>query len=308
MIRTRAAVVAVALTTVFTAATGTGQAATATARSLIPWYEQTVFALAPDRSYVAEWNGPGAGWTIIGGPASAVYAGSAGMFATSPTTGDIWMYNGTPNSWTKIGGPGYQFAEGGGHLYGIGPDLSYVAEWNGPTEGGWTIIGGPADGIAAGPAGMVMQTTENGGEALLYNGTPGSWTQIGGDSDDVVVGNAIYRTDLDDNDVEQWTGGTTWEQIYAGGAGAGVSLVTAGPAGLFLMSHLTFDLEYNGTPFSWTPISGNNPYVAAVSRTMVYGLTRDSSGNVTSVDLFSPSDNTWTAIGGPAYLVLAAGD
>jgi hypothetical protein len=74
MIRTRAAVVAVALTTVFAAATGTGQAATATVRSLIPWYEQTVFALAPDRSYVAEWNGPGAGWTIIGGPAYLVLA------------------------------------------------------------------------------------------------------------------------------------------------------------------------------------------------------------------------------------------
>lgn len=308
MIRSRAVVMAIALTTAFTVATGTGQAASGTIRSLIPWDEQTVFALAPDRSYVAEWNGPGAGWTVIGGPASAVYAGSAGVFATDPSNSAIWMYNGTPNSWTKIGGPGYLFAEGGGHLYGIGPDLSYVAEWNGTATGGWTIIGGQAALIAAGPAGMVRQTTDNGGEALLYNGTPGSWTKIGGDSDNVLVGNAIYRTDLNDEDVEQWTGGTNWETIYAGGAGAGVSLDVAGPAGLFLMSHLTFDLEYNGTPFSWTPISDNNQYVAAVSRTMVYGLTRGSSGDVTNVDLYSPSSNTWTTIGGPAYMVLGAGD
>lgn len=117
-------------------------AASASALVAIPWTEQTVFALGPTDNYVAEWMGLSQGWTIIGGTASEIYAGSAGVFATNPSTGDIYEYNGTPGSWTEIGGPGAQFAEGGGHLYGLGPDYSYVAEWNGPAQG-WAIIGGP---------------------------------------------------------------------------------------------------------------------------------------------------------------------
>ena len=122
MLRKRSAAVVAAFLAAVTSPVLT--AASASAKD-IPWTDQTVFALGPTDNYVAEWMGLSEGWTIIGGPASEIYAGSAGVFATNPSTGDIFEYNGTPGNWTEIGGPGAQFAEGGGHLYGLAPDSSY---------------------------------------------------------------------------------------------------------------------------------------------------------------------------------------
>ncbi|MBR7839422.1 hypothetical protein KDL01_39550 [Actinospica durhamensis] len=282
--------------------TGTSQAGV---RIRPPWAEQTVFALAPDRSYVAEWNGPGAGWTIIGGPASEVYAGSAGVFATDPSTGDIAEYNGTPGSWTQIGGPGAEFVEGGGHLYGIGPDNAYVAEWNGQAAGGWTVIGGPAYQIAAGPAGLV-EINQDITETLIYDGTPGTWTQIGGASLGVYSGNAVYSSEP--SGLEQWTGGTAWETILDNGGFTSYYAVQAvGSEGLFVEA-AGGDFEYNGTPLSWTQIGGLPVLVGAVSQTSVYGFAVGSSNTAAAdVEVYSGSGSTWTVIGGPAWQVWPGG-
>ena len=299
MLYTRLTAVATALVAACACVIATGASASAGG---VSWTDQTVFAISPTESYVAEWMGLSSGWTIIGGPASNVYAGSAGVFATNPTTGNIYMYNGTPNSWTQIGGPGAQFAEGGGHLYAIGPNDAYVAEWMGLSSG-WTIIGGPAQDISAGPAGLVELSQ---GQTLLYNGTPGAWTVIGGQAETVSVGaNAIYRVDWAGYTVDQWTGGTTWETILDGGTEQVGAI--AGVAGLFATEG-NEDLEYNGTPNSWRQISSSNPWVVAVSRTEAYGITLNSSGTVASVDLYSGSGTSWTVIGGPADMYLAAGD
>ena len=310
MLHSKNAVLATALMTVaaFTATTGTSQAETARVR--IPWTDQTVFALSPTDSYVAEWMGLSSGWTIIGGPATHIYAGSAGVFETD-SSGNIWMYNGTPYSWTEIGGPGAEFAEGGGHLYGLGPDRSYVAEWNG-TPNSWTIVGGPAILIWAGTDGLIAMapygTTE---DVWRYNGTPNDWSDISTFGDDFAVGsNTIYKVSNDFTTVSQWNGGTSWTPILTGADD--IQSLVGGDNGVYIQDDTEASGEeyfkYDGTPSAWTQIGDlSSPIPDAESRTSLYGVTFDDSGP-TGVDLYSGSGTSWTVIGGPADPALAAGD
>ena len=317
-----AAVVAVVASPVLTAAS-------ASARVAIPWTDQTVFALGPTDNYVAEWMGLSSGWTIIGGPASEIYAGSAGVFATNPSTGDIVEYNGTPGNWTVIGGPGAQFAEGGGHLYGLAPDYSYVAEWNGPGQG-WSVIGGPASDIYAGPYGLVATGPYGSNrDVLRYNGTPNSWTDIGGPEAfdtlrDIAVGSgAVYRVNPANaagvTVLDKWTGGTTWTPILTVGSNDHLSSLIAGDDGVYaedITSTTDVFLKYNGTPNNWSQISsrdyyGNGLTPMVESRTSLYGVTLDNSAGdsaSTDVEIYSGSGSSWTVIGGPANPNLAAGD
>jgi len=295
----------------------------------IPWTDQTVFAIGPTDNYVAEWMGLSQGWTVIGGPASEIYAGSAGVFATNPSTGDIYKYNGTPGSWTEIGGPGAQFAEGGGHLYGLAPDDSYVAEWNGPAQGGWTIIGGPAADIYAGPYGLVdTEPAGSSGDIRRYNGTPNSWTDIGGPEgfaslNDIAVGSgAVYRINPANSAgvtvVDEWTGGTTWTPILTVGSSQHPGSLIAGYDGVYLDDVTTTSdayLKYNGTPNNWSQISsidyyGDGLYPMVESTTSLYGATLDNADGdsaSTDVEIYSGSGSSWTDIGGPANPNLAAG-
>ncbi|HTJ68362.1 MAG TPA: hypothetical protein VL551_12590 [Actinospica sp.] len=325
MLRKRSAAVAAA----FVFAIGSPVLTAATASAIyIPWTEQTVFALGPTDNYVAEWMGQSNGWTVIGGPASEIYAGSAGVFATNPTSGDIYKYNGTPGSWTEIGGPGAQFAEGGGHLYGLAPDSSYVAEWNG-TAGGWTIIGGPAGNIYAGPYGLVDTEPYGTSEDIRhYSGTPGSWTVIGGPQgfaslNDIAVGSGgVYRvnpaTSAGVTVVDEWSGGTTWNPILTVGSSQHLGSLIAGDDGVYLddvTSTTDSYLKYNGTPNSWSAISsidydGNGLYPMVESWTGLYGVTMNDNVSVTAstdVEIYSGTGSTWTVIGGPANPNLAAG-
>jgi hypothetical protein len=302
------------------------------ARILIPWTQQTVFALGPTDDYVAEWMGLSSGWIEIGGPATAIYAGSAGVFELD-SSGNIWMYDGTPFEWTEIGGPGQEFAEGGGHLYGLGPNGDYVAEWNGPGAG-WTVIGGPAANIYAGPDGLVETapgTYGVSGDISYYDGTPGSWTDIGGPASTYWVGsasvavgaNAVYRIDPPNaagvTDVDEWTGGTSWTPILTTGSGDDVLNLLAGDDGVYLYdvtATTDYYLEYDGTPNSWSPVSEGNddtstgPIPDAESRTSLYGFMVNTAGTggVASVEIYSGSGMAWTVIGGPADAPLAAGD
>lgn len=52
---------------------------------------------------MAEWNGTGQSWTIIGGPASYIAAGGVGLVAEDPGRNAVYLYTGTPNAWTQIG-------------------------------------------------------------------------------------------------------------------------------------------------------------------------------------------------------------
>ena len=311
------AAVAFGVAVVFSAATATGASASSIARVAIPWTDQTVFALSPTDSYVAEWMGYSSGWIEIGGPATQIYAGSAGVFELD-ASGNIWVYNGTPFSWTEIGGPGDEFAEVGGHLYGLGPNDNYVAEWNG-TPNSWTIIGGPAGWITAGTDGLVAGApTGTTQDVWHYNGTPNNWTDISGPGEGFVVGeNAIYRVNEDRDNVSVWTGGTTWTTILSTGIDDLLD-PTGGDWGLEV-SFQTSDtqpwqyLKYDGTPGAWSLIGGGVPGPDATpivaSRTSLFGVTDDGTdGRVATVDIYSGSGTSWTVIGGPADPRLAAGD
>ena len=255
--------------------------------------------------------GFGAGWTIIGGPATEVIAGSAGVFELD-SSGNIWQYDGTPYQWTEIGGPGAEFAEGDGHLYGLGPSSNYIAEYNG-TPNSWTIVGGPATWMWAGLDGLIAMapygTTQ---DVWRYNNTPNNWTDISVEGSFFAVGSgAIYRASGDYHTVSMWTGGTTWTPILT--TTSDVEQIFANTAGVYIKTDDNVIgeqyFQYQGTPGDWSNI-GTGPWVpapAAESRTGLYGDTFDDNG-VTAVDLYSGSGTTWTVIGGPADPRLAAGD
>ena len=301
-------------------------AASASAGGPLPWAEQTVFALGPTDNYVAEWNGPGQGWTEIGGPASAVYAGSAGVFATNPSSGDIFEYNGTPGSWSQIGGPGEEFAEGGGHLYGSGRT---AATWPSGTarDRAGASSAGPWRRSSPGPDGLVATAPGTAGDIWRYNGNS-EWTDIGGPEEystlvDIAVGvNGVYRVDPVNSSgqtvVAEWTGGTTWTPILTVGSGQTPSSLVAGYAGVYVddvTSTSDWYLEYSGTPNSWSQVSeldyyGTGIYPLVESATSLYGVTLDpqqSDSVSTNVEIYSGSGTSWTVIGGPAALDPAAG-
>jgi hypothetical protein len=321
VLRKKAALVALSLVTAAASAAATGASQAAVRYNPSP--QDTVYALAPDDSYVAEWMGLSSGWTVIGGPAKQVYAGSAGVFELD-ASGNIWMYNGTPYSWTEVGGPGAEFAEGAGHLYGLGPNDAYVAEWNG-TPNSWTIIGGPAKHIYAGPDGLVATAPDGStGDVWKYSGTPNDWTDIGGPGDDFAVGvGAVYRVGIPSapgitgvTTVSVWTGGTTWTPIFTSGPDDTVDDLLAGYAGVYLRwvsDSGGGNLEYNGTPDSWTKISDvgwGSPFPDAESRTSLYAIVTDTTlvTNIDAVDIYNGTGTSWTVIGGPADIPLAAGD
>lgn len=156
-----------------------------------------LYALAPDKSSVSEWD-PSSGWRTVGGPAQDIYAGGAGLFATSPA-GDIYHYDRSSQSsvadavadavagiasdrdrWTKIGGPGAEFVVDTDRLYGLAPDRSSVSEWT--QAKGWRTIHGPAQHLYGGPEGMVMTKPGNGNVSArtMAGVTSVKWRTIGG--------------------------------------------------------------------------------------------------------------------------------
>jgi hypothetical protein len=269
----------------------------------------TVFAMGPTHNYVAEYDGTPGQWTIIGGPASDLYAGSAGVFAVSPTTGDIAQYDGTPGEWTVIGGPGTEFTEAGDHLYGLGPNDAYVAEYDG-TPGQWTVIGGPADEISGGADGLFAVSYNATEDVLKYNGTPGDWTDIGfGPALEIAVGrNAVYALTRNGVNVDMWTSATGWVRIGPSTPVQNVDDLVAGGGGVAMNDVNTQQmLEYNGTPDSWSVINtGLTLSPQAVSSDYIYAL--NSADGTTAVEVYSGSGTQWTVIGGAASAPLAAGD
>lgn len=253
MFHKKAEAVALSFAIVLVSATGTGTAAAAI-RQYNPWARDTVYALAPDDSYVAEWMGLSAGWTIIGGPAKQVYAGSAGVFELD-ASGNIWMYDGTPYSWTEIGGPPASaalgdstlgdLAVGSGAVYRIDPTTAagdtVIAEWTGGTT--WSPLltlgsGNYPSNLIAGYDGVYYEDITSTTDGFFkYNGTPNSWSQIA---------ERDYYGDGLTPEVESST------NLY----GATLDPLNGGPA--------STDVEvYSGSGSSWTVIGGPADELAA---------------------------------------------
>jgi hypothetical protein len=258
-----------------------------------------LYGLSPDRAHVSTYNGNGVGpvaWTSIGGVATKLYAGGAGLFAVNPNDGSINKYNGTPSSWTRIGGAADSFAVTGNALYGLASDKGSVSVWNG-TPGSWTVVGGPATQLYGGGAGL-FAVNPNNGSINKYNGTPGSWTAIGGAADSfAVTGNALYGLSSGKGAVSVWNGTPgSWTVI-----GGSATRLYGGGAGLFAVNPNNGSInKYNGTPGSWTAIGG--PGAAfAVGATKLYGLAPDKS----SVSVWSGNGTGWLGIGGPADSIAA---
>jgi hypothetical protein len=257
-----------------------------------------VYGLAPDRAHVSVYSGSGAGpaaWAQIGGVASKLYAGGAGLFATNPNDGSVNRYNGD-GSWTRIGGPADSFAVTGLAIYGLSSDKSAVSVYNG-TPGSWTVIGGAATQIYGGGAGL-FAVNPNDGSISKYNGAAGSWTRIGGPADSfAVTGNALYGLARDKADVSVWNG-TPGSWTVVGGA---ATRLYGGGAGLFAVNPNDGSIsKYNGTPGSWTRIGGSASSFA-VGATRLYGLAPDKS----SVSVWSGNGTGWIGIGGPADSIAA---
>lgn len=285
---------------------------TAAARSGPPPFQAvTVYALGPNDSYVAEYEGTPGQWTIIGGPATYLYAGSAGVFAVSPGSNDIYQYDGTPGEWTEIGGPGSEFAEAGDHLYGLGPGAAYVAEYDG-TPGQWSIVDNQKAAIIYGGAdGLFAVSLDSNEDVLKYDGTPDEWTNIGFDQvQDIAVGtNCVYAERQDGEDIEQWTSGTGWVGIGSPAHGTVRDLLAGGGGFVVNVPSTATEWEYNGTPGSWSEISTDQQLdVEAVSTDYIYGIKYDQTSAPADVEVYSGTGTQWTIIGGPATPPLAAGD
>ncbi|MEY9927541.1 hypothetical protein ABH926_002175 [Catenulispora sp. GP43] len=268
-----------------------------------------IYALAPDKSAISVYNGTGTGpgaWTAIGGAATQILAGDAGLFAVNPNDGSINKYNGSgsgPAAWTSIGGAAAQFAVGGGHLYGLASDKSAVSVYNGTGTGpgAWTVIGGAATQIYAGDAGL-FAVNPNDGSISRYNGSgsgPAAWTVVGGAGAQFAVGGGhLYGLAPDKSSVSEWDGtGTNWHVV-----GGAATAIYAGGYGLFATNPNDGSISlYNGTgsgPAAWTAIGG--PAAAfAVGNSHIAGLAGDLSA-VSTYNGSGTGPGAWTAIGNAA--------
>jgi hypothetical protein len=233
----------------------------------------------------------------IGGPATEVYAGGAGLFAVNPRTRDIYKYNGGTGqgNWSRVGGPGRTFAVTGDHLYGLAPDGSGVYEW---TRRGdvWKRIGDAATNIYAGGAGL-FATNPRSGDIYKYNGGTGpkSWSRVGGPGRTFAVsGNRLYGLAPDGSGVWEWTGrGDQWKRI--GGPAANIY---AGGAGLFATNPRTGDIyKYKGGTGNgnWSRVGGPGR-TFVVSNTHIYGLSPDG----VELHRWTGNGDKWSYVGAVA--------
>jgi hypothetical protein len=251
-----------------------------------------LYGLGPDKNYVAEWDGAAGKWHTIGGPATELYAGDAGLFAISPSDGSINQYTGSGTSWVKIGGPGAQFAEDNGHLYGLGPDKNYVAEWDG-SPNKWHTIGGPATAIYAGDAGL-FATSPSDGSISRYTGSGSSWVKVGGPGAQFAVGNGhLYGLGPAKNYVAQWDGTpNAWHTI-----GGPATAIYAGGDGLFATSPSDGSINrYTGSGASWAKVGGPGAQFT-VGADALYAIGPNNAYVATW-------KTSWATIGGPASQIV----
>lgn len=172
-----------------------------------------LWGMAPDGSYVAQWNGA-QGWTEIGGPSNMIYAGGFGLFATNPSSSEIYQYNGTTNTWAGIGSATNSlFAVSDTAIYRLDANQE-IEQWSG-SGSTWNVIDtNKATRIYAGGYG-VFATSLATGEIDRYNGTPNSWTMVGGPGTQFAVSDTdVYGLATDDSYVAAYSGqGQSWSEI-----------------------------------------------------------------------------------------------
>lgn len=252
----------------------------------------TVYALTANNASVQEWNG--SSWTTIGGAASALYAGTAGVFAANPAGTAIFKYSGVANQWTQVGGAGAEFAVSGDSLYALTPNHGAVMRYNGSGTS-WTQVGGAAQNIYAAASGVFA--TSPGNKAIYKYSTSGHWAQVGGaGSQFATSGSKLFGLGPNGSYVAEWTGsGTSWT-IIGGSAGK----LYAGGLGLFATNAAdTAIYSYTGDSNLWHQVGGGGADFA-VSQTKLYG--QSVAGG--AVYEYSGTPESWTNIGGtPATIV-----
>jgi hypothetical protein len=174
-----------------------------------------VCALSPGGAAVWQYDGSGAWWTQIGGPAGEIVGGGYGLVATSPVVGDLWRYLGTPQEWELIGGlgAGAEYVVTDDTVIGLPSGGQAVWQYDG-TGTSWTQIGGPAGAIYGGGYGLVA-TNPSTGDLWRYLGTPQEWELIGSPGADfVVTDDTVIGLSPDRQAVWHYDGtGTSWSQI-----------------------------------------------------------------------------------------------
>lgn len=108
--------------------------------------DRHLYGLTPDRAMVTRWLAPEAndtepGWTRVAGPATALFAGAAGLFSTDPEGTRLRHY--AKNAWHDIGPAGAETWVAGREVYVLADDRASVRCWD-STTGTWTRVGGPA--------------------------------------------------------------------------------------------------------------------------------------------------------------------
>ena len=256
-----------------------------------------VFGLSPGGQAVWQYDGTGASWTQVGGPAGEIFGGGYGLVATNPSTGDLWRYLGIPQEWELIGTPGASFAVTGDTVFGLSTDRQAVWQYDG-TGASWTQVGGPAGEIFGGGYGLVA-TNPSTGDLWRYLGIPQEWELIGTPGASfAVTGDTVFGLSTDRQAVWQYDGtGASWTQV-GGPAGE----IFGGGYGLVATNPSTGDLwRYLGIPQEWELI-GTPGASFAVTGDTVFGLSTDRQ----AVWQYDGTGASWTQIGGPAAEIAAA--
>lgn len=255
----------------------------------------SLYELSTAKDAVYAWSNQGSTWTQIGGAATSIYAGDAGLFAVNPGNNDLYQYSGTPNQWTQVGGPGSTWVQSNGHLYGLTTAKDGVYEWSGSGTT-WTQIGGPATAIYAGDAGLFeINSADN--SVYQYSGTPNQWSKISGPAAAVAVtSSSVYELSTDKSAVLQWDGGTTWTQI-----GNGAAALYSGGLGLYATSPTNGNLmRYSGVSGTWT-LAGGPGAVFSVGANNLYALTPTQN----AIMHWTGQGTIWQKIGGSAAQIAA---
>lgn len=111
--------------------------------------DQHLYGLTPDRAMVTRWLGPEAKgaeqqWTRTAGPATALFAGTAGLFSTDRTGTRLRHY--ASSTWHDIGPAGAETWVAGRAVFVLSKDRASVRRWDSAT-GTWTRVGGPAQSL-----------------------------------------------------------------------------------------------------------------------------------------------------------------
>jgi Tectonin domain len=266
---------------------------------------QPLIALTPNLGAIYAYDGTPMSWTQIGGEASQIWAGGAGVLATNPANGDAYLYSGTPNQWERIGPAGAEFAVGDTSIIGLTPNRDGVYAWTGGTK--WEKIGGPAAHIWAGLD--VIATSPDNGDLYEWQGLPNNqWNAIGGRGAEFVsaAGGGILGLTPNRGAVYLYDdAGTSWTQIGGQAShiyGGGWGFVATNPANgdVYRWTGSTVPPFGGGTPdpMQWEQIGG--PGAAfAIGDDTVYSLTPNRG----AVYAYDGSGQSWTQIGGAASAI-----